>query len=126
MENSAHAPGKMPMGEGSGPTRQRHMMGEGKGAMRAGDFGVGPIPGTHTVGGHGDHMPHDGVMLHDEHRANPPNLHMGDEHMHATAHSHHGPHHHAHKHHHQAPEGHRPHHIGGEHHGHKKRGRHAA
>ena len=114
-ENASHAPGHEVSGEG-GAVRQRHRMGEGGGAMHGQSFGVGPLPGTHTVGGHGDHMPHDGVHLHDQHRAGPPAIHQGDDNMHATAHSHHGPHHHPHGHHHKAPKGTQPHHIGGAHH----------
>ena len=120
-ENLSHAPGKE-IGGGAGGTRQRHRMGTGEGPVPGGNFGVGPLPGTHTTHGHGDHMPHDGVMLHDDHRSNPPMLHQGDGNMHATAHSHHGPHHHDHGHHHQAPRGTQPHHIGGAQHTKPKRG----
>ena len=123
VENSEHGPGNIPGKNEGGPTRQRHMMGEGEGGMKGGDFGVSMYPGRRTIGSHGDHMPHDGVHLGDHERAGPPALHMGDDKMHATAHSHHGPHHHDHEHHHRAPEGKRPHHVDG-HKGHeKKRGK---
>ena len=107
-ENASHAPGKEISGEG-GATRQRHRMGEG-GAPMGGNFGVGSIPGTHTMRNHGEHMPHDGVHLADEHRSGPPAIDMGKGMMDATAHSHHGPHHH-----HDMPihEGTRPHHVDG-------------
>ena len=120
-ENLSHAPGKE-IGGGADGTRQRHRMGAGEGALPGGNFGVGPLPGTHALPSHGSHMPHDGVTLHDDHRSNPPNMHQGDGSMHATAHSHHGPHHHPHGHHHTAPEGTRPHHIGGAQHTKPKRG----
>lgn len=93
-ENASHAPGNEIRGEGAA-VRQRQRMGQGKGPMPASEtFGVGPIPGTHHLQGHGDHVPHDGVHLHDEHRSNPPGIPQGDGQMHATHHSHHGPHHH--------------------------------
>jgi len=111
-ESAGHAPGHEVGGEG-GAVRQRHRMGEGGGAMTGENFGVGPIPGTHITHNQGAHMPHDGVMLHDHHRANPPMLHQGDDAMHATAHSHHGPHHHSHKHHELAPKETRHFHVGG-------------
>ena len=111
-ENASHAPGNEIRGEG-GAIRQRQRMGQGKGVMSPSEtFGVGPIPGTHHLAGHGEHMPHDGVHLRDEHRSNPPGLHQGDGNMHATAHSHHGPHHHSHAVHHVAPEGMQHHHVG--------------
>ena len=114
-ESSSHAPGHEISGE-RGAIRQRQKMGQGKGPMAAESFGVGPLPGTHSVmQNHGEHMPHDGVMLHDDHRAGRPAINMGDGNMHATAHSHMGPHHHSHKHNHVAPDGTRPHHIGGAH-----------
>ena len=77
-------------------------------------FATGNKDGAH-MGGHGDHVEHDGLHLHDDHRAGPPAIHMGDGMMHATHHSHHGPHHHHAKHHHHAPKGTRPHHVGGAH-----------
>lgn len=120
-ENASHAPGHE-IGREDGAIRQRQRMGQGGGAMAGGNFGVGPLPGTHITHNQGEHMPHDAVMLHDQHRSNPPNMHMGDGNMHATAHSHHGPHHHDHEHHHKAPEGPRPHHVGGTHHKGRKRG----
>lgn len=120
-ESAAHAPGHEITGEG-GAIRQHQRMARGGGTMPGGDFGVGPLPGTHTTHNHGEHMPHDGVHLHDHHRSNPPAIHMGDGNMHATHHSHHGPHHHDHGHHHKHPEGTRPHHVGGHHHsGHRKK-----
>jgi hypothetical protein len=119
-ESSAHAPGHNISGEGDA-VRQRHRMGEGHGTMKGESFGVGPIPGTHIAMNHGEHMPHDGVHLADEHRAGPPAIHMGDEMMHSSAHSHHGPHHHDHKHHHQHPKGTRPHHVDGMKTHHKKK-----
>lgn len=121
-ESSAHAPGHEISGD-RGAIRQHQKMARGEGVMSgSGNFGVGPLPGTHTTHNHGEHMPHDGVHLHDEHRAGRPAIHMGDGNMHATAHSHMGPHHHDHGHHHQAPKGTQPHHIGGAHHtgGHHK------
>lgn len=114
-ENSSHAPGHEISGEG-GSVRQRNRMGQGKGAMGGESFGIGSLPGTHVMQNHGEHMPHDGVHLHDEHRSGPPSIHMGDDNMHATHHSHHGPHHHPHEHMHTAPKGTRSHHIGGAHH----------
>lgn len=105
-ENASHAPGnEISRSEGM---RQRAQMGEGDGPMKGESFGVGPIPGTHIAQNHGAHMPHDGMMMHDDGRANKPNMHMGDGHMTATAHSHHGPHHHDHT---VVPEGRRPHHV---------------
>lgn len=118
-ENASHAPGHEISGEGRS-TRQRHRMGEGRGPMTGESFGVEPFHIANKTGGHehGSHMPHDGVHLHDDHRAGPPPIHMGEGHMHATAHSHHGPHHHHEVH------GKRhtmPHHVGGKHHsGHHK------
>ena len=109
MENVEHGPGRIPVEHGE---RQRHQMGEGRGPMKGGDFGVSTYPGRETVGGHGDHMHHDAIVLSDSQRAGPPGLHMGDGSMAATAHSRHGPHGHDHGHHHVAPEGHRPHHVG--------------
>lgn len=113
-ESAAHAPGHEIMGEG-GSVRQRHRMGEGGGPMSGHGFGVEPFHMANKVGGveHGAHMPHDGVTLHDDHRAGPPAISMGKDHMHATAHSHHGPHHHPHHMHERAPSGTRPHHIAG-------------
>jgi len=111
-ENSSHAPGNEISGKGS--TRQRNQMGMGDGPLAGGSFGIGSLPGTHHLDGMGSHMPHDGVMLHDEHRAGPPALHQGDDAMHATAHSRHGPHDHPHSHHHPHPKETRPHHVGGE------------
>lgn len=113
-ESASHAPGREISGEG-GAVRQRNRMGTGHGAMHGESFGVGSLPGTRTTHNQGDHMPHDGVMLHDHHRANPPAIHQGDGNMHATAHSHHGPHHHDHDHHHREPKETRPHHVGGAH-----------
>jgi hypothetical protein len=75
------------------------------------------LPGTHIAMNHGEHMPHDGVHLHDHHRSGPPSIDMGHDMMDATAHSHHGPHHHDHDMHEHAPEGHRPHHVMGHHKG---------
>ena len=125
VENSEHGPGNIPS-EGKGMTRQRHMMGEGEGAMKGGDFGVGPVPGTHRMRGMGEHMPHDGVHLGDHERAGPPSLEMGEGRMHATAHSHHGPHHHHEHPDHPHREEVRPHHVDG-HKGHgKKHGKRAA
>lgn len=111
-ENAAHAPGSM-IGNRDGGIRQRKQMAMGGGPLPGGNFGVGSIPGTHHLQGHGDHVPHDGVHLHDHHRSGPPALHQGDGNMHATAHSHHGPHHHSHQHHHVAPKGTQHHHVGG-------------
>jgi hypothetical protein len=111
-ENSSHAPGREISGEG-GAVRQRHRMGEGEGAMKGENFGVGSMPGTHIVGNHGDHMPHDGMHLADEHRSGPPALDQGKGMMGATAHSHHGPHHH---HSDKMSEETRPHHIDGKKH----------
>ena len=123
-ESASHAPGHEISGE-RGAIRQRQRMARGGGPMEGQSFGVGPLPGTHTTHNHGEHMPHDGVHLHDHHRAGPPALHQGDGNMHATAHSHMGPHHHHHGHHHIAPEGTQHHHIGGAHHtGGHHRGRH--
>ena len=116
-ENAGHAPGHEISGEG-GATRQRHRMGEGRGAMPGENFGVGSLPGTHITHNQGDHMPHDGVHLADEHRSGPPGIHMGDGQMGATAHSHHGPHHHMHSHHERTSKETRPHHVDGKkHHG---------
>ena len=116
-ESAAHAPGHEISDRGEkGAIRQRQRMGQGGSAMHGEDFGVAPALGSHgIVMGHGDHMPHDGVTLHDHHRAGPPAIHQGDNAMHATAHSHHGPHHHPHGHHHPHPKGTRPHHVGGAH-----------
>jgi hypothetical protein len=109
-ENRMHGPGT-DISDGDGAVRQRHAMGEGKGPMAAGDFGVSPYPGRVSGRGHGDHMPHDGVMLHDKHRMSPPGIERGGDMMAAEAHSDHGPHHHGKEH--KAREGHRPHHVGG-------------
>jgi hypothetical protein len=111
-ENRSHAPGHE-IGMEDGAVRQRNRMGQGGGAMKEDSFGVGPLPGTHIAMNHGEHMPHDGVHLHDDHRSGPPSIDMGDDMMDATAHSHHGPHHHDHDMHEHAPEGHRPHHVMG-------------
>lgn len=109
-ENSEHGPGRIPTGESGGPTRQRHMMGEGERAMAGGDFGVHGYPGRRISHNQGDHVDgHDGHHLEDHERANRPPLEMGHGHMAATAHSHHGPHHH------------HPHHDGHAHHGHGHR-----
>ena len=126
-ESSMHGPGHEITGE-HGPTRQRHEMGAGHGPMKSGDFGVSEYPGRRHLPNMGSHMPHDGVHLHDDHRAGPPAIHQGEHAMHATAHSHHGPHHHTHTHHHgHVPKGTQHHHIGGAAHtaGHKghKRGK---
>jgi hypothetical protein len=111
-ESAMHAPGH-DIGKEDGAIRQRQRMGQGGGAMAGETFGVGPLPGTHITHNQGEHMPHDGVHLHDQDRAGPPPLYQGDDQMHATAHSHHGPHTHSQVHHHQVPKGTRPHHIGG-------------
>lgn len=111
-ESAMHAPGH-DIGKEAGAIRQRQRMGQGGGAMPEETFGVGPLPGTHITHNQGEHMPHDGVHLHDQDRAGPPPLYQGDYQMHATAHSHHGPHTHSQVHHHQVPKGTRPHHIGG-------------
>jgi hypothetical protein len=115
-ESAAHAPGREISGEG-GAVRQRHRMGEGGGPM-GGNFGVMPFHEANKTGGveHGGHMPHDGVTLHDHHRAGPPAIKQGHDEMAATAHSHHGPHHHPRHMHDLMPKGTRPHHIGGKHH----------
>lgn len=89
-ENRSHAPGNEISGEGA--TRQRHMMGEGKGAMAGGNFGVGSLPGTHIAQNHGAHVAHDGIHMDDGARSGPPSISMGKGMMDATAHSHHGPH----------------------------------
>ena len=47
-ENASHGPGS---DSDYGGERQRHMMGEGKGTMAGGDFGVGSIPGTRKIDG---------------------------------------------------------------------------
>jgi hypothetical protein len=47
-EGSSHAPESK--AEFSGE-RQRHMMGEGKGGMKGGDFGVGTYPGEKVIKG---------------------------------------------------------------------------
>lgn len=115
-ESAAHAPGREISGEG-GAVRQRNRMGEG-GSPMGGNFGVMPFHEANKVGGvdHGSHMPHDGVTLHDHHRAGPPAIKQGHDEMAATAHSHHGPHHHPRHMHDLMPKGTRPHHIGGKHH----------
>jgi len=109
-ENSAHAPGNLINSDDSA-IRQHVRMGEGKGAMAGGSFGVGPLPGTRRIPMN-THVPHDGMHLADHERANPPTLDMGKDNMGATAHSHHGPHGHQGKHHDHMPEGNRPHHVG--------------
>ena len=109
-ENAGHGPGTEPRGDG---IRQHQGMARGDGVMRAESFGVGPVPGTARLPGHGEHMPHDGVHLADHERSSPPPISRGDGMMSAEANSDHGPHHHDHEKHHLAPEGHRPHHVGG-------------
>ena len=91
-ESSSHAPGHEISGEG-GPTRQRHMMGEGKGTMGEQSFGVGSLPGTSVAQNHGKGRD-DGKTLGDGERSGPPALKMGKGTMAATAHSHHGDHDH--------------------------------
>ena len=115
-ESASHAPGHEISGEG-GATRQRHRMGEGGNPM-GGNFGVMPFHEANKTGGPnmGSHVEHDGITLHDHHRAGPPSIHQGHDRMAATAHSDHGPHHHPHHMHDHAPKGTRPHHIGGKHH----------
>ena len=108
-ENAGHGPGTEARDEG---VRQRHGMGEGKGAMRAESFGVGAVPGTDRLRGMGEHMPHDGVHLGDHERSSPPPIDRGGDMMAAEANSDHGPHHHG-KEHDLAPKGKRPHHVGG-------------
>lgn len=81
----------------------------------SGRFDVDDFHTANKAGGPnmGAHVAHDGMMLSESERAGPPTLHMGDDKMGATAHSHHGPHMHSHDAHHLAPKGMRPHHIGG-------------
>ena len=109
-ENAGHGPGTEVRGDG---IKQHQRMARGEGVMRAETFGVGPVPGTDRLPGHGAHMPHDGVHLADHERSSPPPIDRGEGMMAAEANSDHGPHHHDHKEHHLAPEGHRPHHVGG-------------
>jgi hypothetical protein len=108
-ENSSHAPGTEARGE-SGPTRQRHMMGKGESPMAGGSFGVGSLPGSRSAQNHGSAAPHDGVMLHDDHRSGPPGIDQGAGNMRATAHSKHGPHDYDDV---KMPSGTRGHHVGG-------------
>lgn len=114
-ESASHAPGHEISGEG-GATRQRHRMGEG-GSPMGGNFGVMPFHEANKTGGPnmGSHVPHDGVTLHDHHRAGPPAIKQGHDEMAATAHSHHGPHSHPRHMHDLMPKGTRPHHISGHH-----------
>jgi hypothetical protein len=86
-ENSSHAPG---MGSDFGGERQRHMMGEGKGPMSGGDFGIGATPGTRKIAG----RPASGSVLSDSERSAGPAIGMGRGKMAATAHSDHGEHRH--------------------------------
>ena len=111
-ENSAHAPGTDIMRGGKGgPVRQRAMMGSGKGVMGAETFGVGKLPGSaFTPMARG--AAHDGALLADHQRSNPPGINMGDGSMDATRHSHHGPHGHEHGMH-RAAEKPAPHHVKG-------------
>ena len=113
-ESASHAPGHEVTGEG-GAVRQRYRMGKGESAMGGETFGVGPLPGTHIAQNHGVHAEHEGMVLADDARAGPPAIRNGDDLLHSTAHSNHGPHGHSHKMHDHAPKGHRPHHVGKHH-----------
>ena len=114
-ESASHAPGHEISGEG-GAVRQRHRMGEG-GSPMGGNFGVMPFHEANKTGGmhHGSVAEHDGITLHDKHRAGPPAIDNGEGMMRSTAHSDHGPHMHHKRHHEHAPTGTRPHHIHGHH-----------
>lgn len=75
----------MAIGEG---VRQRHAMGEGKGPMKSGDFGVSELPGRGAIKGDAPNA----RILSDKERCGPPPIGTGKDRMHATAHSNHGPH----------------------------------
>lgn len=103
-EGSSHAPESKADFSGE---RQRHMMGEGKGGMKGGDFGVGTYPGEKVIKGE----QHAAEMLSDSERAVGPSVHLGKHKMHATAVPDHGPHHHPQATHDHMPSGKRAHHV---------------
>ena len=69
-ENASHGPGSDSDYAGE---RQRHMMGEGKGAMPGGTFGIGSLPGTRKV----DHGEPNAKMIPDSERVPPVVNHVG-------------------------------------------------
>ena len=84
-ENSSHGPGS---GTDFAGERQRHMMGENKGVMRGGDFGIAPLPGHRRIEGEAIN----GKELSDKERGTPPHVNVGKNRMPATAACDHGPH----------------------------------
>ena len=86
-EGSSHAPESKSDFAGE---RQRHQMGENRGVMKGGDFGVGEYPGRAKI----SHAEPNAKMLTDAERGCAPCVHMGANKMAAAAMPDHGPHHH--------------------------------
>jgi len=105
-ESRSHAPGH---DSDDGAMRQHKTMASGGSIPGGSNFGIGPVPGTNSIK-HPEGPP-DAKMLGDHERAGPPNFKIGDNSMHATHHSAHGPHLHPHDIHQVAPKGPRPHHV---------------
>jgi len=91
-ESAAHAPGSE-ISDRVGGVRQRERMGQGSPVPgEAGNFGVGPIPGTGAKPM--TSMETMSKTLSDKERGCPPGIPRGAGKMHATADSDHGPHKH--------------------------------